>query len=308
MWQTIIVSRFTGYERDDESGLDYAQARYYAKDLGRFNTVDPVMLSSERIITPQAINLYAYVRNNPLKFVDPLGLDITVVDKTKDGNGDDDYKGIVNGRNGAKFAVDYDSKNKLVIVDDKGVDLGKKEIAALGKSLGGKGNEKELALFTAITDDKNHATVNLVRDDANIFVGVHDGKGQNTIDLGDVSKVPAGVDKNGISQYDFVAHETLESYFSASRNKGQTDAHVWTNQFHPGLAVPALTTGQNNVGGNVTKWIGWFGIAGRTDVAERAVFVLVNPVPVGTYRPSLTGVNVESLSTVPINSVPKPKK
>lgn len=74
----------------------------------------------------------------------------------------------------------------------------------------------------------------------------------------------------------------------------------------PGL--PALNTGQNNVGGNVTKWIGWFGIAGRTDVAEQAVFVLANPVPVGTYKPSLTGVSVESLSTVPIDSVPKPKK
>ena len=262
------------------------------------------MLSSERLHTPQAINLYAYVRNNPLNFIDPLGLDFTVVDRTQDGTGGEEYKRKFNGRVGAKFTVAYDAKNKLIVVNEKGEALGKKELEKLGKSLSGK----EEALFEAITDNKNHATVNLVRDDPNIFIGAHERKGENTIDLGDISKISNGNVTNGLSQDNFVGHEMLESYFSVSRDKGQKDAHDWTNQFYPGLGVPAITTGQNNVNGKVTKWIGWFSIAGRKDVAERAVFVLVNPVPAGTYSPQLKGVHVESLSTVPKNSIPKPQK
>jgi hypothetical protein len=40
---------------------------------GRFTGVDPIMISKERLLDPQAINLYAYVRNNPLAYIDPTG-------------------------------------------------------------------------------------------------------------------------------------------------------------------------------------------------------------------------------------------
>ncbi|MBK7706817.1 MAG: hypothetical protein IPJ30_13865 [Acidobacteria bacterium] len=64
---------FTGYLNDEETGLDYAQARMYKKELGRFTGVDP-LLTSASISLPQTWNRYKYALNNPLLFVDPLGL------------------------------------------------------------------------------------------------------------------------------------------------------------------------------------------------------------------------------------------
>ncbi|MEZ5425871.1 MAG: RHS repeat-associated core domain-containing protein [Pyrinomonadaceae bacterium] len=68
-----IRKKFTGYERDEESGLDFAQARYYQPGHGRFTSVDPLMASAN-VKNPQTLNRYSYVLNNPYKFVDPLGL------------------------------------------------------------------------------------------------------------------------------------------------------------------------------------------------------------------------------------------
>jgi RHS repeat-associated protein len=65
--------QFDGYERDDETGLDYAQARYYANVQGRFTSPDP-MLTSGRIENPQTWNRYNFTLNNPLKYTDPNGL------------------------------------------------------------------------------------------------------------------------------------------------------------------------------------------------------------------------------------------
>jgi RHS repeat-associated protein len=64
---------YTGYEKDDESGLEFAQARYYNAGHGRFTSVDP-LTASATIRNPQTFNRYSYVINNPYKFVDPLGL------------------------------------------------------------------------------------------------------------------------------------------------------------------------------------------------------------------------------------------
>ena len=61
----------TSYERDSESGSDYAVNRQYAQTLGRFNRVDPV----EGFTTnPQSLNRYAYVQSDPIDRMDPLGL------------------------------------------------------------------------------------------------------------------------------------------------------------------------------------------------------------------------------------------
>lgn len=65
--------KFTGKERDTESGLDYFGARYHASTLGRFVTPDP-FLPSAKVDDPQSWNRYAYARNNPLRYIDPDGL------------------------------------------------------------------------------------------------------------------------------------------------------------------------------------------------------------------------------------------
>jgi len=68
-----VRQQFTGYERDGETGLDYAQARYFSSTQGRFISPDP-LLASGQPAEPQSWNRYAYVLNNPLMFVDPFGL------------------------------------------------------------------------------------------------------------------------------------------------------------------------------------------------------------------------------------------
>ena len=62
--------RFTGHERDEQTGLDYAMARYCGASLARFLSVDPVFSSPN---VPLAWNRYSYVLNNPLGNIDPTG-------------------------------------------------------------------------------------------------------------------------------------------------------------------------------------------------------------------------------------------
>jgi RHS repeat-associated protein len=66
--------KFTGKERDSESGLDNLGARYYASAIGRFVQTDP-KAQSAHLSEPQTWNRYAYVSNQPLTFFDPNGLD-----------------------------------------------------------------------------------------------------------------------------------------------------------------------------------------------------------------------------------------
>lgn len=70
-----VCYKFTGKERDSESGLDNFGARYYGSSLGRFMQVDPKQFSLRTLANPQKWNKYAYVLNNPLRYVDPDGLE-----------------------------------------------------------------------------------------------------------------------------------------------------------------------------------------------------------------------------------------
>jgi RHS repeat-associated protein len=73
-----VRSRYTGKERDTESGNDYFGARYYASTMGRWMSPDPVFASAARVMDPQQWNMYAYARNNPLSITDPTGLDFNL--------------------------------------------------------------------------------------------------------------------------------------------------------------------------------------------------------------------------------------
>ena len=68
-----LRQKFTGYERDNETNLDYAKARMFGSGLGRFTSLDPLMASAKRI-NPQTFNRYSYVLNNPFRLVDPSGM------------------------------------------------------------------------------------------------------------------------------------------------------------------------------------------------------------------------------------------
>jgi len=72
-----FATKFTGKERDAESGLDYMFARYYNSATGRFLSpdwsakVEPVPYA--KLDDPQSLNLYSYVGNNPVGRADPDG-------------------------------------------------------------------------------------------------------------------------------------------------------------------------------------------------------------------------------------------
>ena len=76
---------YTDQERDDESGLMYYGARYYHPVIGRFTQPDPVITDIGRkefalaMMSPQLMNGYSYVGNNPLKYTDENGEFIDII-------------------------------------------------------------------------------------------------------------------------------------------------------------------------------------------------------------------------------------
>jgi RHS repeat-associated protein len=67
-----VRQKFTQKERDNETGLDYFGARYYASTQGRFTSPDEPLIGQDEP-NPQTWNLYSYTSNNPLSRIDEDG-------------------------------------------------------------------------------------------------------------------------------------------------------------------------------------------------------------------------------------------
>jgi RHS repeat-associated protein len=85
-----VRQKFTGKQRDDETGLDFFEARYFSSIQGRFTSPDEFTGGPEELYwfdgevgdnptfyaeleEPQTLNKYVYCLNNPLRYVDPDG-------------------------------------------------------------------------------------------------------------------------------------------------------------------------------------------------------------------------------------------
>lgn len=113
--------KFTGKERDSESGLDNFEKRYYGSSLGRFMSPDPL---GGHQGDPQTLNRYAYVRNNPLNLTDPTGLDFNLTCRRDDGTCHNGLQGTysspdANGNRTFTATVISNDKNGN-LVDQKG--------------------------------------------------------------------------------------------------------------------------------------------------------------------------------------------
>lgn len=128
--------KFTGKERDSESGNDNFGARYYSSSMGRFTSPDPLGGHTE---DPQTMNRYAYVRNNPLTLTDPTGLDFFLQCTDKDHNGcvqvqidpkNDHQTWVQADKNGAAVVISSDSIREgqnTATVDQNGVVINGKD-------------------------------------------------------------------------------------------------------------------------------------------------------------------------------------
>jgi RHS repeat-associated protein len=74
-----IDQKFTTYDRESTSNLDYAMARFYANRYGRFMSPDPGHIGGDPA-NPQSWNAYAYGGNDPINTRDPEGLDYEICD------------------------------------------------------------------------------------------------------------------------------------------------------------------------------------------------------------------------------------
>jgi len=245
-----IRKQFTGYERDNETDLDFAEARMYSGTLGRFTTTDPVYMKDQRLTDPQQLNTYIYVRNNPLNYADPSGLspDITVDGKEKDWAVDKIKEGV-------SFAnvIGVNEQGKLAISDGKGgyLDPNKTADKALLDVMGNAlKDDKDFALFKAITDPTTHATLTASKSDNTVDVGGSVSPGKNIVDRNEAEMIQnAGKGKAGtVTAADIVKHEAMEAYGTAKTGKTilENPGPHTNNPYTPLLVVP----GTEKISGN----------------------------------------------------------
>ena len=196
-----VRQKFTGYERDNESDLDFAQARMYKPSHGRFTSVDP-LLTTGRLFSPQTWNRYLYTLNNPLAFTDPTGM----------------YECSGTEKECGKFAAGLQKANDLLtkIGNDKRYGTNSNEYKDAARALGAYGT----------LGDKNGVTVGFGKLGGNILgsaIGTMSGKngtGANTV------SVTIDLDKNK-SGSDLLA--TI----------GHEGSHVADNQAYQGALISA---------------------------------------------------------------------
>ncbi len=250
---------FTGKQRDSESGLDYFGARYYGSGLGRFMSPDPLYLEMNRLTDPQQLNLYSYVRNNPLSLTDPDGRDIAVkcADKVNCSTATDQ----VNGRKDGQFKVAIGDDGKWHPVGD--VDTSKLSGA-------------EKAFYGALTDTNTHATLTAVSGDGGVFFGLSTGKGTNTVDVADTGQLASA----GLSPGSAVAHEAMEAYATAG-GASLKDAH--NNDPFPGFTLLGGGGRPTLSNGNVTGYQYNLRYNGAGGGNYQVNTTLKTPVPVASF-------------------------
>jgi RHS repeat-associated protein len=100
--------KFTGKERDSESNLDNFGARYFTSNIGRFMTPDwaarPTAVPYAAFGDPQSLNLYTYVRNDPVSRADADGHQEATIAPASGQWGDGDFDDFTDSRDVADQA------------------------------------------------------------------------------------------------------------------------------------------------------------------------------------------------------------
>jgi RHS repeat-associated protein len=206
---------YTGKERDTESGNDYFGARYYGSSMGRFLSPDPVIITPDRLANPQQLNLYAYVANNPLRFIDPTGEILQCVGDDKSRS--QCFSDLQQIAGDAKDRLSMDAKTGVVSFDTKDLDMSKNEGASLVNGLVGSKNTYDFSVGPTIMTDKGPVRVD------------HIGT--------DMANLPAFGDQRQIGNPPAGVSDILDIYFNNPNmtrvsNTNLQVAPEWTVAFH----------------------------------------------------------------------------
>jgi len=250
--QDVEPMKFTGKERDAESGNDYFGARYDSSSMGRFLSPDPL---GGDLTNPQSLNRYSYVLNNPLTNTDPTGLytctDSKDCSSKKDQALEKSLAGLRNSKNAdddvARGANAYGAANA-----DNGVSVGFKDLSGSGKggdtvSTVGTDADGNLRANSAITINSKDSGTDFTAD-----VG-HEGS--HAADAQDVVK-------SGLENGDNTIHAgmNITPYQSEQRAYGVTNAILnsanESRNYSCGSGGCLLGRGASDIPGTVDRLLG----------------------------------------------------
>ncbi len=142
---------YTGRELDKESGLYFYRARYYPSDTGRFITVDPIGFIG-------GLNLYAYVGNNPMNWIDPFGLTQEDVDRAKEV-----LKEFYPEYYNEEAEVSFDDFNELPPGDSAGTDIWTGDIELKNEYKEELSGPEKEALLTSLAHEYQHSNDSILQ-------------------------------------------------------------------------------------------------------------------------------------------------
>jgi len=205
--------RFTGHERDTESGLDYMLARYYSAGVGRFSSVDSAG-ASVHLMNPQTWNRYSYVLNSPLILTDPTG-EVWVVhgDQTAQ---DDLIETMNQNLYGQELKVGPDGKASLA-----------------SNGLQGPPTQEQAALASTVSqviENNGTTTTTIVEGASQTAIG---SLSRGTIDIADVRKFGGN---NPASTGAVLGHELVEQFASQVKKVSDQSAHEWGKRFENAIS------------------------------------------------------------------------
>ena len=264
---SINSRKFTSKERDSESGLDNFGARYNSSAMGRFMSPDPIYIEEQKMLDPQQLNLYSYVRNNPLSLTDPSGMLVDVNCQQVNAQQCAQTVTDINNREGAQFSVTRDDKTGQLNVNG---DVDPTKLS------GG-----ERALYDSITNKDATGTLTVVGNDSSFDFEKSTGKGQNSLDRSDLNALNGAGDKR--LSGDIIAHAAIESYDSAKPGVSVDQAHDFAKQFF-GFQLDSNGWRSNTSGARVTAPSLLFRDT-RAHVDFNVTTKLKTPIPLVTFNP-----------------------